>query len=271
MSDSNCMPPPPLPIPGRRQIFGTGFTPLGLAEVLQRLAQRPSGEPFAYLVTPNAQHVVLLNRAPQTWRPVYEEGAWLSLCDSQVVRWLAGLCGCALPLCTGSDLTAAMLSGMLAPGDALTVIGCEPAVVAQLRALLPGVAIHHHEPPMGYAADEAAVMRCVRFVEEHPARFVFLATGAPRSEALAARIAARGLATGIGLPIGSSLHFVTGARRRAPVPFRRLGLEWLYRLALEPRRMWRRVFVESLPLLRLAAPALARHWLRRGALPEATR
>jgi exopolysaccharide biosynthesis WecB/TagA/CpsF family protein len=105
-------------------------------------------------------------------------------------------------------------------------------------------------------------MRCIRFVEENPARYVFLATGAPRSEALAARIAARGLAVGTGLPIGSSLHFVAGLRRRAPGWVQRLGLEWLHRLALEPRRLWRRVFVDSLPVLRLAAPAIAQRLLR---------
>ena len=244
------------PLPRRKWVFGVGYTPLDLDAALARIAARPAGSPFAYVVTPNAQHVVVLNREAARLGPVYHDSAWLCLCDSQVVRRLAGLAGTPLPLCAGSDLTVAMFARALAPGDALTVIGCEADVVASLRAAYPAQRFQHHNPPMGYEHDEAAVMACIRFVEQHPARYVFFATGSPRSELLAARIAARGLAVGTGLCIGSSLHFLTGARQRAPRWVCELGLEWLFRLMQEPRRLWRRVVFDSLPLFRYAAPAL---------------
>jgi exopolysaccharide biosynthesis WecB/TagA/CpsF family protein len=249
--------------PLRRRVFGVDFTPVGLEGALALAAARDPSAPFAFIVTPNAQHVVLLNRAPQDWAPIYHRDSWLCTCDSQVVRRLAALAGRDLPLCAGSDLTAALFARVLQAGDRITVIGCEPAVIDLLRAGFPGLRIAHHNPPMGFAGDPAAVRACVTFVGRHPARFTFLATGSPQSERLAAAIAARGDATGIGLCIGSSLHFITGARRRAPAWMRRAGLEWLHRLVQEPRRMWRRVFVESLPLLALAAPAIARRAWRR--------
>ncbi|HLF23128.1 MAG TPA: hypothetical protein VI565_04325, partial [Burkholderiales bacterium] len=65
--------------------------------------------PFAYVVTPNAPHVVMVNEEPGRLLPVYR-GAWLSLCDSQIVRALAALGGLSLPLVTGSDLVAALLA-----------------------------------------------------------------------------------------------------------------------------------------------------------------
>ncbi|MFX8035998.1 WecB/TagA/CpsF family glycosyltransferase, partial [Acinetobacter baumannii] len=83
-----------------------------------------------------------------------------------------------------------------------------------------------HQPPMGFIKDPAAVEGCIRFVLDHPARYVFFAVGAPRSELLAQRIAERGGATGVGLCIGSSLHFLTGMVPRAPGWMRRLALEW---------------------------------------------
>jgi UDP-N-acetyl-D-mannosaminuronic acid transferase (WecB/TagA/CpsF family) len=52
-------------------------------------------------------------------------------------------------------------------------------------------------------------------------------------------------ATGVGLCIGASLEFLTGAKRRAPLWLQRLGLEWLFRLLTEPRRLWRRYLVEG--------------------------
>jgi exopolysaccharide biosynthesis WecB/TagA/CpsF family protein len=249
--------------PGRRRVFGVDFTPVGLEAALALVASRDPAAPFAFVVTPNAQHVVLLNRAPAEWAPIYHRQSWLCTCDSQVVRRLAALAGQDLPLCAGSDLTAAIFARVLEAGDRITVIGCEPAVIDALRARFPALLVAHHNPPMGFAADPGAVQACLDFVEGHAARFVFLATGSPQSERLAAAIAARGRASGIGLCIGSSLHFITGARRRAPAWMRLAGLEWLHRLVQEPRRMWRRVFVESLPLLALAAPEITRRAWRR--------
>ncbi|MGG5888694.1 WecB/TagA/CpsF family glycosyltransferase [Falsiroseomonas sp. HC035] len=249
--------------PPRRRVFGVDFTPVGLEDALALAAAREPAAPFAFIVTPNAQHVVLLNRAPAEWAPIYHRDSWLCTCDSQVVRRLAALAGQELPLCAGSDLTAALFARVLQPGDRITVIGCEPEVIERLRAHVPRLGIAHHNPPMGLAANPAAMQACLDFALLHPARFTFLATGSPQSERLAAAIAARGGATGIGLCIGSSLHFITGARRRAPAWMRRAGLEWLHRLVQEPRRMWRRVFVESLPLLALAAPEIARRAWRR--------
>ena len=66
------------------------------AEVLRLIAARPAGAPFAYVVTPNADHLVRLSRDPATYRPLYE-GAWLRLLDSRAVRRLARLLGLAAP------------------------------------------------------------------------------------------------------------------------------------------------------------------------------
>ncbi len=257
------------PMLPRQWVFGVGYTPLGLEAALDSIAARPAAAPFAYVVTPNAQHVVVLNREAARLGPVYHDSAWLCLCDSQVVRRLAALAGTPLPLCAGSDLTVALFGRALAPGDVLAVVGCEDEVLDQLRAAYPAQRFLHHNPPMGFEHDEAAVMACIQFVERNPARYVFLATGSPRSELLAARIAARGLALGTGLCIGSSLHFLTGARQRAPRWMCELGLEWLFRLVQEPRRLWRRVVFDSLPLFRYAAPALlARALGRKRAVAE---
>jgi N-acetylglucosaminyldiphosphoundecaprenol N-acetyl-beta-D-mannosaminyltransferase len=65
-----------------------------------------------------------------------------------------------------------------------------------------------------------------------------------------------GGAVGTALCIGSSLLFVTGVVRRAPLLFRRLNAEWAYRLMQNPRGHARRVFLESLPVLWIALKAL---------------
>lgn len=94
-------------------------------------------------------------------------------------------------------------------------------------------------------SDRIAFATTVDFVLSHPARFIFLAVGSPQQEVLAATIAATGRASGTGLCIGASLEFLAGAARRAPPWMQRSGLEWLYRLSHDPRRLARRYLLHS--------------------------
>jgi N-acetylglucosaminyldiphosphoundecaprenol N-acetyl-beta-D-mannosaminyltransferase len=89
-------------------------------------------------------------------------------------------------------------------------------------------------------------VRCDRGVcPEQSGALYFLAVGSPRQERLAAAIAATNGTTGTGFCIGASLEFLAGSRRRAPWFISRLGLEWLFRFAGEPHRMFRRYLITS--------------------------
>ena len=86
----------------------------------------------------------------------------------------------------------------------------------------------------------------MRFVESNsPFRFCFLAVGAPQQEALAQMLKSRGIARGLAFCIGASVNFMTGAERRAPLWVQRLGLEWLFRLSMDPRRLAKRYLVRG--------------------------
>lgn len=236
-------------------VFGVAIARLDVAGAAEAIAGRAPEEPFAYVVTPNAQHVVRLHRGDAPFRAAYD-GAWLRLCDSQIMRHLVRLLfGTRLRSASGSDLTADLFARFITPGDAITVIGGNEELARRLRSRFGLTRLALHEPPMGFSTDPREVERCVRFVLDHPARYVFLAVGAPQSECLSLAIRKTGRATGVGLCVGSSLLFVTGMVERAPPLFRRLALEWLFRLALNPRGHARRVFVDSLPLVGIALSA----------------
>jgi N-acetylglucosaminyldiphosphoundecaprenol N-acetyl-beta-D-mannosaminyltransferase len=234
--------------------FGTHFSRLSTAEALTAILARPADAPFAYVCTPNAVHVVNYERGEPRFRAGID-GAWLRLCDSRVVARLAALAsGVQLPLALGSDLTLMMLrNGVVGPDDRVTIIGGTAEMEQRLRDKFGWQHLDRYDPPFGFIADPAEVDRCVDFVLAHPARFVFLACGAPQSEVLGLRIVERGGAVGTGLCIGASLLFATGLQARAPMVMQRAGLEWLHRLALQPRRMSQRFVKSQLPLLWLAA------------------
>ncbi|WPB83474.1 WecB/TagA/CpsF family glycosyltransferase [Sediminicoccus rosea] len=232
------------------RLLGVRFDDLDLEGALALVAARDPGLPFAYVVTPNADHLLRLEAGDAALRALYD-GAWLSLNDSRILRLLAGRRGVRLNLAPGSDLAAALFARVIGPATPVTVIGGTPALIASLRARFGLTALFHHDPPMGFIRDEAAVEAAVAFVQAHPARFVFLCVGSPQQEKLAARIQAAGGATGLGLCLGAALEFVTGAKARAPAWMQRAHLEWLHRLASEPRRLWRRYLLEAPRLLRV--------------------
>ncbi|HEU4820333.1 MAG TPA: WecB/TagA/CpsF family glycosyltransferase, partial [Qipengyuania sp.] len=89
------------------------------------------------------------------------------------------------------------------------------------------------------------------FVERTQAQLVLFAIGAPQSEIVAHAIARRGRAGGVGLCIGASVEFLSGAKRRAPSWMQRAGLEWLFRLVSEPGRLWRRYLLRGPRIFRL--------------------
>ena len=239
-------------------VFGMRFSTLDTEQALKAIVGRDPRAPFSYVVTPNAVHVVHYERKD----PLFVagvDGAWLRLNDSRVVKRLAKMVmGVSLKLAPGSDLTALMLNGAIEPDDAVTLIGGTAEMERRLRERFGLRSLQRHEPPHHFIADPAMVERCVDFVVDHPARYVFLACGAPQSEVLGRRIVDRGGAVGTGLCIGASLLFVTGLDQRAPVFVQRAGLEWLHRLVREPRRMGRRLLNSQLPLL----PLVYRQWRR---------
>ena len=244
--------------PGREWFLGVQFTPATLRQAAQLIASRPAQAPFAFILTPNAQHTVAAWRGDGFYREANRR-AWLVLNDSSALRILARrLFGRVLPQTTGSDLTALLFEQHITPEDDITIIGGGPEMVARLRERFRLTRIAQYTPPMGLARRPDEIARCVDFMAAHPARYTFIVAGFPQSEMVAMAAFARGGLTGVALPVGSALNFLTGLVRRAPLWMRQANLEWLYRLAINPLGHARRVFIESFPILLIALAVRAR-------------
>ena len=221
--------------------------------VIAAIAERPADAPFAYVVTPNVDHLIRLHGDARDERlaGAYARAA-TRLCDSRVLARLAALQGIRLPVTPGSDLTVRLLLDVVEPGDRIAIVGGDAETLALLADRLPGVEIVQHMPPMGMRSNPAAMAEAAAFVAQARGRFAFLAVGSPQQEYLALAIAERGDATGTALCIGASIDFLTGRARRAPIWMQRAGIEWAHRLGSEPRRLWRRYLVEGPRIFRIA-------------------
>jgi len=227
-------------------LLGLPLADLNIAAAASWIAAREGGS-FGYVVTPNADHFVRLHHQPHL-RPLYT-AASLRLFDSRLMAHAArALCLAAPTVCPGSDLAEELLRHHTRPGERITIIGLRPQLLPILTTRFGLAPPAHYDPPMGFWRDPSALHAAVDFARVHPARLTFLALGSPGQEILAQAIAATPGTRGTGLCLGAALDFLTGGARRAPGWMQATGLEWLHRLAREPRRLWRRYLLDD-PLI----------------------
>ena len=171
-------------------------------------------------------------------------GSELVTADGQAVVWAARLLGQSVPeRVAGIDLFEALLTLAARRGYGVYLLGARPAVVkraaAVIRARHPGIRIVGARD--GYfAAEESDAV--VDQIQRAAPDLLFVALETPVKETFIARYRDR-LGAPFVMGIGGSLDILAGERRRAPRLLQRLGLEWCYRLAQDPRRLARRYVV----------------------------
>lgn len=209
------------------------------------VAARFGASRFGFVVTPNVDHLIRCHE-DAAFRSRYASADFALLDSRFAARMLRLAKGLQLRVCTGSDVTEALFRKVIVPDDRILVIGGSPEQATQIAARFGLREVRHHNPPMGFIRDPGAIEECLNFIEQgSPFRFCFLAVGSPQQEMIADLLRQRGVARGLALCVGASLNFLTGAERRAPLWMQRLSLEWLYRLAQDPRRLWVRYLVRG--------------------------
>ncbi|MGE7468895.1 WecB/TagA/CpsF family glycosyltransferase [Bosea sp. NPDC003192] len=170
------------------------------------------------------------------------------------------LYGTAFPAnLNGTDFTPAILAAREHPLSVM-LLGGRPDVAERAAAKLRADYPQHHFSVLshGYFGPDEEAALLARLAHERP-DLLLVAFGNPRQEKwIADRIDSRHCAVAAG--IGALFDFLAGEVARAPESFRTLRLEWVYRLWLEPRRLWRRYVVGNPAfLLRVLRQKLAGH------------
>jgi N-acetylglucosaminyldiphosphoundecaprenol N-acetyl-beta-D-mannosaminyltransferase len=242
----------------KQDFFGIGFSKFdGLDDAMHVIeAADPAAiDEFRYVVTPNADHIVRMTDRPGLL-DIYNK-AWLCLNDSRIVQLLLRLGGFDLPVIRGSDLVARMLGSQWLRGKRIVVVGGDETLHRWLQCLTAPETIFHYNPPMGFISTRNGLENVVDFIEQHLPAFVFLAVGSPNQEIVADACARKGLRGGVAFCVGAGILMAAGIEKRAPAFMRFVGLEWLYRLAQDPRRLAGRYF-RDFRIFRLAAHEIIR-------------
>jgi N-acetylglucosaminyldiphosphoundecaprenol N-acetyl-beta-D-mannosaminyltransferase len=215
-----------------------------------------------YMTVVNAAKIVAAIRDEELRQAILESS--LVTADGMSVVWASRLLGAGLRgRVTGIDMFERLVEHAAGRGLRVYLLGAREQSVRgtaeRLIARHPSLIVAGWRD--GYfAPNESETI--AREISECRADILFVARGTPAQEKwIRAYIKATGVRFALG--VGGSFDHVSGRARRAPVFLQRAGLEWLYRLAREPRRLWRRYLIGNTAFMWLVAKQAVTVRLRR--------
>jgi len=230
-------------------ICGVRIHNLTMNETLARIGRMVARGKPSYVFTPNVDHIVQLQR-DTAFRAAYAEAA-LVVPDGFPLLWAANFLGTPLKeRVSGSDLVPSECAVAAERGYRLFFLGGRPGSAEtakkRLERIHPGIRIAGvYCPPYGFEKDAAENARIVEIVRNASPDILFVGLGSPKQELWIHRHY-RQLEVPVSIGVGATFEFLAGVVRRAPAAMQHAGLEWLWRLGCEPRRLWKRYLVDDM-------------------------
>lgn len=241
--------------PGARTLPGVRFAgidcdPLSEAEVIERVITASQAGQGGWISTPNIDICRQAQRDPGA-RALLARAS-LRVPDGMPLIWAARLSGQRLPeRVSGSSLIFSLTAAAAAGGRSVYLLGGEPGVPESAADALSrryaGLKIAGTSaPPPGFDRDPVRVAGVRDQLVTAAPDIVYVGLGFPKQERLIAELAPELPRTWF-VACGAAIPFAAGALPRAPSWMRRSGLEWLFRLISEPRRLARRYLIDDAP------------------------
>lgn len=272
-SDSRTQ-PPPLPKPPRFYLDGIPVDRMtmdfAVAWVIQALKDRTTEAPLL-LMGPNAQLITLAARDPRFGAAL--RSADLAVPDGISVVLASRLLDQPVPeRLTGGDLMERLCVEAARHNLSVFFLGGLPGAAEmtarKFEGLYPGFRVAGARcPPPGFENDPLECAHIRQQITAAKPDLLCVAFGAPKQEIWMHENCPT-LPIGAAISVGAALDTQAGLRKRAPKWTHRLGIEWLYRLVHEPRRLWRRYLVGNTEFILLVTRAWWRQPLTRKRSPQ---
>lgn len=236
----------------RIDVLGVSFDDLTMDEAVEIALGFMQERRACYACTPNPE-IVMAAKGDAALRAALS-GAELVLADGVGITKVAAMLGTPLKSrVPGIDFASNVISRLAQRGGSVYLLGAKPlvaeAAAEKLTQTYPGIVIAGTND--GYFTDDAPVIEKINAARPD---FLMVCLGSPKQELWMSANAGR-LSCGLMAGLGGSLDVLAGNVQRAPETWRRLGLEWLYRVIKEPKRLGR---VMKLPAFVLEAAAEGR-------------
>lgn len=206
------------------------------------------GKP-CYMTTPNIDHIMLYQADPE-FALCYDEGA-LCVADGMPILWAANFLGTPLKeKVSGSDLVPRVCELADQKGYKLFFLGGRPgaadaATEKLCKSLMNLKVVGKYAPPFGFEKDDIELKKIVRMIKEARPDILFVGLGAPKQEKWIKKYYQE-LGVPVSMGVGVTFEFIAGIVKRAPKWMQMAGLEWFWRLCMEPGRLWKRYLIDDM-------------------------
>lgn len=200
--------------------------------------------------TPNVDHLMKLQSDPEFVKTY--QAANYKLCDSKVLFFVSRLLGSPIKeKISGSDLFPAFYQYHKNNEDIkIFLLGARVGVALQAQEKINAqvgrsIIVGAHSPSFGFEKNEEECAKLIEIINQSGATVLAVGVGAPKQEKFISKYKDQFTKIKIFLAIGATIDFEAGNIKRAPKWISEIGLEWLYRLLAEPKRLWKRYLVHG--------------------------
>ncbi len=202
--------------------------------------------------TPNVDHLIKL-QTNREFLQAYNIADY-KLCDSQILIYVSRFLGTPIKeKISGSDFFPAFYTYHRDNKKIkIFLLGAERGVASRAQHKINhrvgrDIIVGSHSPSFGFEKNENECMEIVEMIKSSGATVLAIGVGAPKQEKWIYKYRHQLPNIKIFLAIGATIDFEAGNVKRAPKWLSKAGLEWLYRLLAEPKRLWKRYLIEGLP------------------------
>ncbi len=239
----------------RMKFMNTEIDNLTMQETLERINELILEDKNSFVVTPNVDHIIQLERGGEL-KEAYQY-ADLILTDGKPLIWISKWYGTPIKeKISGSDLFPRLCGLAAEKGYTMYFLGAAEGVAAKAAENLmnkyPGLqVVGTYSPPYGFEKDEAEMEKIIRQIRDVKPHILIVGLGCPKQELFILHHREE-LGVPLSLGLGASLDFEAGNIKRAPAWMADHGLEWLYRITQDPKRLAKRYLVDDMKIFRLA-------------------
>ena len=238
----------------RMKFMNTEIDNLTMKETIDEIDKLIKENKNAYVVTPNVDHIVKLETDKEL-QDVYKD-ADLILTDGKPLIWISKLYKTPIKeKISGSDLFQLLCEMAAEKGYNMFFLGAGEGVANKAAQNLTNKfpklnIVGTYSPPFGFEKDKKEIEKIINMVNKANTQILIVGLGCPKQEKFIHKYR-KELNVPISLGLGASLDFEAGNIKRAPKWMSDNGLEWLYRLSKEPKRMFKRYIVDDLKIFKL--------------------
>lgn len=226
------------------QLLNISIQSIKQIELLKRLKK-------GVLITPNVDHLVKLQKDKEFYN-VYQQAEWV-VCDSKILYLLSKLLKNPLPeaIPGSSFFTAFYEYHKDDPNCKIFLLGAAEGIAAKAQRNINKkvgreIVVGAHSPSYGFEKKPEECEELIRIVNASGANVLLVGVGAPKQEKWIMKYRDRMPNIDIFMGLGATIDFEAGTLKRAPIFWQKIGMEWLYRCLKEPKRLFKRYFIDDM-------------------------